>query len=474
MVVAGIGAVCLVSAAVLSTVRRPGSIVWLRHLLLPSYLAVSLFLFATMRMANLINEKLLSLKIGEDTLDDPYKIWLTSGWNRAGAIAAIAIAILCLAAHFISMRRRVIAAYASADERVSVEKRNVAYHNNMDGSVIVHALLIIVLPVFLQMHGCGPLEYALPGGGGGGGGGGPQQQQVIKVVKKQQKRRKHFSRPNSAITFYVPKMDESEVAKVVDLATENTLVANPNDVNLGNGTGGPGSGFGAGGGSGGGWPGGDPNAVVRFLRLQYNCTKWNDGFDDGTRADGNFLDELHKVSHLKTSDHGEAVTAEQLRRFKKGSQPPFLFMTGEANFDMPDAECKVIRQYCLDGGMIFADCGEESWDNAFDPWCRKVFPEHKLLDISNDDDIFKAYYFFPSGAPGLWQHRGNNIRSSANAMGVKHDGRWVIFYFRGDMNDAWKSGHNGASQAVWDQSFRLGINVVKYAIDHYWAMNRKK
>ena len=39
----------------------------------------------------------------------------------------------------------------------------------------------------------------------------------------------------------------------------------------------------------------------------------------------------------------------------------------------------------------------------------------------------------------------------------------------GDINDAWKDGHSGASEAVAEQAFKLGINVMYYAFNAYYA-----
>jgi hypothetical protein len=47
--------------------------------------------------------------------------------------------------------------------------------------------------------------------------------------------------------------------------------------------------------------------------------------------------------------------------------------------------------------------------------------------------IYQLPYGFPDGAPAFWHHGGRR------AKGIKHEGRWVVFYHPGDMNDAWKS-----------------------------------
>jgi hypothetical protein len=469
-VILSMAIVALVSAAgtglagALTFFRRPSALVWLRHLLIPSYILASFFFYTIIRVTNLINEKMLSLKIGDDDLD-PFQICWRIGWNRVAMGAVIVVLLLAGMVHLRTLRRRVIGTFAPIGGRVTVDPQDYAYHNNIDSSFVIHVLLILVLPALLQVHGCGMLEYALPGGGGGGGGGGAPPQ-VVKVAKKQPKRRKHMSRVNSAITFYIPNINDSQVLKTVEDTTENTYQASTADV----GPGGPGSGFGGGGGTGGGWAGGNAGAPILFYRLQYNGTGWDDGMDPNSRADQNFLDELHKASHLKVSEKGigDHITAADLRRhFKPHLQPPFLYMTGDASIDLSDAETAVIRNYLMGGGLLFADCGSPTWNNSFRAWSKRLFPQQDLVDIANDDPIFHAWFHFPNGAPPLWHHGGSR------ALGIKQDGRWVVFYSPGDMHDAWKTGHTNAASGAVRQAYELGVNVVKYGIDHYWAMNRQ-
>jgi hypothetical protein len=57
-------------------------------------------------------------------------------------------------------------------------------------------------------------------------------------------------------------------------------------------------------------------------------------------------------------------------------------------------------------------------------------------------------------------------------MGVKHNGRWCVFYHPGDLNDAWKTGNSGLSKNVADHAMQMGINVVYYSSRHYLELTR--
>jgi hypothetical protein len=122
---------------------------------------------------------------------------------------------------------------------------------------------------------------------------------------------------------------------------------------------------------------------------------------------------------------------------------------------------KTLREYVLAGGMIFGDAGSESWDRSFRSLLAQVFPEKQIVDIPNDDPIYRYPFYFADGAPPLWHHGGSR------ALGIKHEGRWCVFYHPGDMNDAWKNGHSGAKQSTAQASMKLGINVAVYAFMNY-------
>ena len=66
-------------------------------------------------------------------------------------------------------------------------------------------------------------------------------------------------------------------------------------------------------------------------------------------------------------------------------------------------------------------------------------------------------------APPFWHHDGTR------AKGIRIGERLAVFYHPGDINDAWKDGHSGASEEVAEQAYRLGINVMFYAFNAYYA-----
>jgi hypothetical protein len=68
-------------------------------------------------------------------------------------------------------------------------------------------------------------------------------------------------------------------------------------------------------------------------------------------------------------------------------------------------------------------------------------------------------------APVLWHHSG------MRALGIKHHGRWVVFYHQGDINDAWQEGGSGVEAGTRRAAFKMGINVVCYSFNQYMAIH---
>lgn len=314
-------------------------------------------------------------------------------------------------------------------------------------STFLHLAVLFVLP-FLLGRGCMQKPYGIPKGMGQ-----PVVQMVqVKRVKPKPKERYVFN-PNSAISYYVPEIDDSDVREEVEQETLNTYEAST--LTSGLGKGGPGK---------GGWPHGMENAKVRFIRLRYSGGDWDQQMGKG--ADYNFLIKFRELTGFNIAASTEAVRISDLKRFPKDRAPPFVYLTGSQRISVSSRDVQTLRWYLLEeGGMIFADNGGGNFNSSLRALMRRVLPENDWIDIANDDVLYRQPYLFPNGAPPLWHHSGNR------ALGMKHQGRWVVFYHQGDINDAWQTGGSGASTSLQMQAFKMGVNVVNYAFGQYMAIH---
>ena len=381
-------------------------------------------------------------------------------WSCLWPVGCTLLAVAAL--HVTSWRRIAIAAYTAPPaeampgdrivENLRTHGRDPRYRKSVLASVLTH-LAVLLAPLLLRLYGC-VQDYLVPHGSG------TPSVAVVQMVrrKRKKKKKKYVLNPNSAIYFHVPDLDESDVLREVQEMTQLTYAADPN-ARLGK--------MGAGGGKRGGWPEGTGNEPIRFIRLEYDGQHWDDGMDKRSRADLNFLQEFRRLSGFKVARRSESHPIHYLRKYTKGFAPPFVYMTGSGRIRVSRHGRAVLREYLVDGGMLFADCGSRHWDHSFRGFARALFPDKRLAVIADDDPIFQMPYAFPNGAPPLWHHGG------MRALGIKHKGRWVVFYHPGDINDAWKSGHSGLRPELAKGAFQMGVNIIYYAFTHYLEQTRK-
>ena len=304
-------------------------------------------------------------------------------------------------------------------------------------------LAVLFLPYLLFMWGWEE-PYGLPQGGG------QEVQQVVKIKKQKKKKQKKLTiNPFSPYILERMNIDDVKTLEELDNESRDTYVATANAQGGGKGKG------------TGGWPAGMANAAIRFIRMKYRGGDWDQ--DMGKGADYNLLIKFHEWTGMKIAKDTEFREIERLKFFPHKSAPPFVFITGKGGMSLSDKEVKVLRDYCLvEGGMLFIDNGGGHFDSSVKNMLRRVFPGKPLVDISNDDMIYQRPYVFPDGAPPFWHHAGYR------AMGIRDEGRWVVFYHPGDINDAWRDDHSGASAEVADQAYKLGVNIMFYAFNQYY------
>jgi len=308
-------------------------------------------------------------------------------------------------------------------------------------------VFLVILFGPMVMRGCGwEKDYEIPKGSG---------KPVVTVVQvkriKREKPEKLLLNMDSPIIWERPKLRDIKLLEEMIKETQETYQANKNIGKLGDG-----------GGDQGGWPHGMANARVRFIRLKYNgSSTWS--VNMGYGYDYNMLLKFNEITGFKIADNTEYKEISRLARFRKGKAPPFVYMTGRGGISLSTRETKILRNYCLvEGGMILADSAGGHFDHSFRRMCQKVFPGKQLVDVPDDDPLYREPFLFPNGAPPLWHHN-NRYRP----QGIKHEGTWVVYYHSGDMGDAWRTGHSGSSKAVTDRAYKLGINIMYYTFTRY-------
>lgn len=452
-----VGCLFLLVCSFLAVVKRRWVPGLLRKAFISAYLLFWLYVYALFR----ISAAFLANDIpfyGEelDTVTLFYVRWDFIKWPLCWML-------VLLGCHIASWCRRVINLYTGENEQqpdrgdrllenVRCGGEDPQFRKSWLSSVSTHLLVLVILPWLFQFIGCVE-PYRVPKGSGD-----PVVALVQIVQPKEKPKKQYILRPDSAIYFRVPDLDESDVLKEVQEMTELTYQADPSAM-AGR--------MGRGGGKTGGWPDGMEDSKVRFIRLEHGGAGWDDGMDSITRADLNFLEEFQRLTGFDIADRPESHPVRLLRRYPKGMAPPFVYITGTGDINIRGADLRILREYLNDGGMLIADCASPSFDRSFRRFAASLFSDQSLTVIADDDPLFQFPYAFPNGAPPLWHHGGTQ------AMGIKIKGRWAVFYHPGDMKDAWKTGHSGMRPELARGAFQMGVNIVYYAFSNYLEQTRK-
>ena len=449
----------LAAGSILGLFRKRWSLSALRLSYAIAYGAAFFAVFAVWNITGLIfaNE----IKLNGAALTAPALFYLR--WDALWPVLFSLCAVAAL--HVFSFRRAVVNLFTGhyeetpsvADifiEDIRTHGQDPRFRKSTIWSLLAHFSIIVLIPLLGRFGGC--IEpYELPEGSGN-----PVVTlvQVVKPVKKKPKPKPIFN-PKSAISVLFPTLEDSDLMEQVEEETQLQHVADPTSVHAGK--------LGAGGGSKGGWPEGTKKGIMRMIRLEFNGEGWNDGMDNASGADINFLREFAKATGLKTASQSESHSISRLADYDPGYAPPFVFMTGSGSINLTLREIEVLRRYIQNGGMLIVDCGSVRFDRNFRAVLQSVFPGESLLNIADDDPIYQAPFAFQNGAPPLWHHGGYR------ALGIRRGSRWAVFYHPGDMNDAWKTGHSGMNPLLARSSMQLGINVIYHAVTHYLDLTRK-
>ncbi len=390
---------------------------------------------------------------------DQDKVTLTLLWWQ---LAWPALAMMAAAAWMQTMlrSRSVYAAFTREEgdplrgdevlEDLRTGGRDSRHRKSLYASGLTHLMVIVVIPWLMQLDGC--IEpYRVPKGSGN------PVVAMVKMVKPKKKKKKSITvNPNSAIVFDKPDLDHTEADEEMKEMTELKYEVASTTGATGN--------LGKGGGTEGGWPEGMEDYKIRFIRLEHGGIGWDDGMRENG-ADINFLREFARVTGFrKIARSGESHSIAMLRKYPRDAFPPFVFLTGDGAMGrVSPADAKILREYCLGGGFLIADAGSLEFHNSFVHFMRQqVFPDKPLIDVADDDELYRLPFMFPDGAPAFWHHGGRR------GLGIKHEGRWVVFYHPGDMNDAWRSpGYIEVSPEMRASAMHLGINLVRYAFDRW-------
>ncbi len=143
---------------------------------------------------------------------------------------------------------------------------------------------------------------------------------------------------------------------------------------------------------------------------------------------------------------------------------PLLILTGNRFFRLTKGEIANLQRYLQHGGFLYVDdCGGA--DRSFRIMIQKLLPKSALVELEPAHPIFRSSYKL-AGTPKIL----DLYHGKAKGYGVHIGDRLAVFYtYDTDVPCGWEKNPDGSyvhllNEDKHEQSYRLGVNVVMYAL----------
>ena len=208
---------------------------------------------------------------------------------------------------------------------------------------------------------------------------------------------------------------------------------------------------------------------------------WHTGYSlwsqDFPRADRHFSLAVRRLTRL----HVRSV--EQIVNLDEGDQYdwPWLYAVQVGEWGLTDKQGQALREYLLRGGFFMADDfhGDSEWAE-FQTRIMKAFPEKKIVEIPDDDQIFHIVYDLNDRyqLPGQAHVRAGYKDGIGATPGSGRGAHWRAIYdekgrvmiaisYNSDVGDAWEWADDAwYPEKFSDLAIRLGVNYILYAMSH--------
>jgi hypothetical protein len=193
---------------------------------------------------------------------------------------------------------------------------------------------------------------------------------------------------------------------------------------------------------------------------------------DYPKADQQFLTVLRRLTNLDAYASENAVRLDdpELRRY------PFLYILEVGGISLTPAEVTGLRDYLLAGGFVFVDdfWGDQAW-YEFERQMRQVLPEHAIVDIPMDHEIFRVFYEIREvqQMPSINHWRSGRSTEcwgcEVTVRGIEDEkGRlMMLIHWNTDNGDAWEWAEQPDIPLKFTTyAYQIGVNAVVYALSH--------
>ena len=164
---------------------------------------------------------------------------------------------------------------------------------------------------------------------------------------------------------------------------------------------------------------------------------------------------------------------------------PMMYAVEVGHWALPDDQAKQLREFLLRGGFLMVDDfhGDEPYHGVDSEWgvfvasMSKVFPDHKIVELEDNDQIFHTMYDLDDRyqVPGWqWYRSGRTYEAGETGMnphwrGIMDDkGRVMVAICHNmDLGDAWEWSDDPRYPEKWaGLAYRIAVNYFIYDLTH--------
>lgn len=144
---------------------------------------------------------------------------------------------------------------------------------------------------------------------------------------------------------------------------------------------------------------------------------------------------------------------------------PILYMTGDYDFALSEAEVANLRRFLLDGGTIIFNAarGLDEYNAAVAREMRKVFPQKRFMRVPLDHSIFNGRYRIHDVTTMI---NGVKTQQAPEIYSIDIGTRAAAIIIPGGMGAAWSGEeyHPAGKHIIGESAIRLGVNIVSYVL----------
>lgn len=200
---------------------------------------------------------------------------------------------------------------------------------------------------------------------------------------------------------------------------------------------------------------------VTIARLNYGQS----GYDLRPTGIRRLLQEVEKRTSISIESDYPTVGLDPKQLFRH----PMVAMTGDEGFDpLPGSAIETMRTYLQSGGFLFVDSSDGIQNGPFLKAVRRdmerMFPEKELAEVPSDHVLYKSFYLIDDAV--------GRIDVSDDLLALFDSDRLYAVVSQNDLFGAlardnfgnWKFDVRPGGEKQREMAFRMGINLVMYAL----------